>query len=203
MAYHFVKQMPNLEELYLLAHRVDANKVFALPTPNLRVLQLYHSNKYPLDKLAANKTLTSLTTLLCHPHAVEFEDEERGAYIRLPHLRAVCRSPHLTSLTHLRLRLTDFGDRGAREIVESGILKRLKILDLSLGCMTDEGAELLAASPDLKNLEFLDLSRNALGPDGVKAIKSTRVKANVSAQHGETGPTDEELPEYLNEGDIE
>ena len=88
LAYHLVKQMPNLEELYLLAHRVDADKVFALPMPNLRVLQLYHSSKYPLDKLAANTTLTNLTTLLCHPHALEHDDEEAGAYIRLPHLRA-------------------------------------------------------------------------------------------------------------------
>ena len=144
LAYHLVKQMPNLEELYLLAHRVDANKIFPLPLPNLRILQLYHSNSYPLDKLAANKSLTSLTTLLCHPHALEYDDEGSGAYIRLPHLRAICRSPHLTNLTHLRLRLTDFGDAGAKEMVESGILKRLKVLDLQGGCITDEGAELLA-----------------------------------------------------------
>jgi uncharacterized protein (TIGR02996 family) len=203
LAYHLVKQMPNVEELYLLAHRVDADKVFALPMPRLRVLQLYHSNKYPLDKLAANKSLTNLTTLLCHPHAVEYDDEQPGAYIRLSHLKAICRSPHLTNLSHLRLRLTDFGDKGAKEIVESGLLKRLKVLDLSLGCMTDEGAEALAASPDLKYLEFLDLSQNALSPDGVKAINATKVKADVSKQHGETGPRDGEMPEYLGMGDIE
>ena len=77
LAYHLVKQMPNLEELYLLAHRVDASKIFPLPLPNLRIFQLYHSNSYPLDKLAANKSLTSLTTLLCHPHAREYDDEGR------------------------------------------------------------------------------------------------------------------------------
>jgi uncharacterized protein (TIGR02996 family) len=203
LAYHLVKQMPNVEELYLLAHRVDADKIFALPMPRLRVLQLYHTTKYPLDKLAANKTLTNLTTIQCHPHCLDYEDDQKGAYIRLSHLKAVCRSPHLTGLTHLRLRLTDFGDKGAREIVESGILKRLKVLDLSLGCMTDEGAEALAKSPDLKHLEFLDLSRNALSPDGVKAIKATKVKADVSSQHGETGPRDGEMPEYLMMGDIE
>lgn len=203
LAYHLVKQMPNVEELYLLAHRVDADKIFALPMPRLRVLQLYHSNKYPLDKLAANKSLTNLTTLLCHPHALDFDDDQSGAYIRLPHLKAICRSPHLTGLTHLRLRLTDFGDKGAKEIAESGILKRLRVLDLSLGCMTDDGAEALAKCPDLKNLEFLDLSQNALSPDGVKAIQATRVKANVGSQHGETGPRDGEMPEYLSMGDIE
>src|SRR5205807_17255 len=162
LAYHLVKQMPNLEELYLLAHQVDANKIFPLPMPNLRILQLYHSNSYPLDRLAANKSLTNLTTLLCHPHAMDFDDEEAGAYIRLAHLRAICRSPHLKALTNLRLRLTDFSDAGAKEIVESGILKRLKVLDLQGGCITDDGAKLLAGCPDLKNLEFLNLRRNAL-----------------------------------------
>ncbi|MFO0850210.1 MAG: WGR domain-containing protein [Gemmataceae bacterium] len=205
LAYHLVKQMPHLEELYLLAHRVDANKVFALPLPELRVLQLYHSNSYPLDKLAANKTLTNLTTLLCHPHAIDFDDDTNGAYIRLSHLRAICRSPHLTSLTHLRLRLTDFGDAGAKEIVESGILKRLKLLDLRGGCITDNGAKLLANCPDLKNLEFLNLQANALTAAGVDAIKATGVKANTAAQHNNAGGNfgGDQLPEYLFEGDIE
>ena len=203
LAHHLVKQMPYLEELYLLAHRVDANKVFQLSMPNLRVLQLYHSNKYPLDRLAANPTLTNLTTLLCHPHAMEYDDEEKGAYIRLQHLRAICRSPHLTSLVHLRLRLTDFGDKGAREIVESGILKRLRVLDLQGGCMTDAGADLLADCPDLKHLAFLNLSRNALTDYGIKALKKTGVKMDVSAQHGEQPGQEGDYVEYLGEGDIE
>jgi uncharacterized protein (TIGR02996 family) len=205
LAYHLVKQMPNLEELYLLAHRVDAAKIFALPMPNLRILQLYHSNSYPLDKLAANPSLTKLTALLCHPHAMEFDDEEAGAYIRLAHLRAICRSPHLKSLTNLRLRLTDFGDKGAKELVESGILKQLKVLDLQGGCMTDKGAKLLADCPDLKQLEFLNLSRNALTSDGEKALTATGVKADLSARHGAAsgGFGGEEIAEYLFEGDIE
>jgi uncharacterized protein (TIGR02996 family) len=204
LAYHLVKQMPKLHELYLLSHRVDANKIFPLPMPNLRVLQLYHSHSYPLDRLAANKSLTNLTTLLCHPHAREFDDEGSGAYIQLGHLRAICRSAHLKSLTNLRLRLTDFGDKGAKEIVESGILKRLKVLDLQGGCITDAGARLLAGCPDLKHLDFLNLTRNALTSAGQQAITATGVKADVSRQHGQgPGELDDELPEYLFEGDIE
>jgi uncharacterized protein (TIGR02996 family) len=204
LAYHLVKQMPNLEELYLLAHRVDANKIFALPMPNLRVLQLYHSTSYPLDKLAANSSLGNLTTLLCHPHALEFDEEEAGAYIRLPHLRAICRSKHLGNLSVLQLRLSDFGDAGVKEIVGSGILKRLKVLDLQGGCITDEGARALAAASDLKGLEFLNLRSNALTAEGVAALQATGVKMDAAGQHGQTGPFDDgETPEYLFEGDIE
>jgi uncharacterized protein (TIGR02996 family) len=209
LAHHVVKQMPNVEELYLLAHRVDANKLFVLPMPKLRVLQLYHSNRYPLDKLAANKTLTNLTTILCHPHALDDggDDEEGGggAYIRFTHLKAICRSPQLSKLIHLRLRLTDFGDKGADEIIASGILKRLKTLDLQGGCITDKGAQKLAACADLKNLEHLNLRSNALTDTGVKALKATGVKLDVANQHnqqpGEFG--DGGMPEYLFEGDIE
>jgi hypothetical protein len=175
--------------------------------PNLRLLTLFHSHSYPLDKLAANKTLTNLTTLQCHPHALDYDEEERGAYIRLKHLKAVCRSPHLTSLTHLMLRCADFGDAGVKEIIDSGLLARLKVLDLRAGCITDEGAELLAKSPHLKKLEFLNLHNNALTKDGVKAIKATGVNADLTQQHTDTSadPSGEysELPEFLFDGDIE
>ena len=120
-------------------------------------------------------------------------------------LRAVCRSKHLTSLTNLRLRLTDFGDKGAEEIVSSGILKRLKVLDLQGGCMTDEGAEVLAGSPDLKNLKHLNLRANALKKTGKDLIKATGVRADLTLQHNmETGEfSDGELPDYLFDGDYE
>ena len=57
-------------------------------------------------------------------------------------------------------------DEGCRDIVESGILKRLKVLDLRHGRITDEGARTLAACPDLARLERLDLSHNELTPEG-------------------------------------
>lgn len=201
-AHHLVKQMPHLEELYLMARRVDVNKLFALPLPNLRILQVYHLIKYPLEKLAANTSLTNLTALLCHPHAMEVDDN--AAYIRLPQLRAICRAPHLKALTNLRLRLTDFGDKGADEIVASGVLKRLKVLDLFGGCITDAGAKALADSPDLKNLEFLNLGTNSLTKDGIKLLKATGVKADTTEQHDDLNDSeDDEFPEYLFYGDME
>jgi hypothetical protein len=134
-----VEQMRDIEELLLFAHVSpdDIERLVALPMPNLRTFQHYHGWEYHLDKLAANPTLGRLERLLCHPRSARLTQHE--AFIRLEHLWAVCRSPHLKALTHLRLRLTDFGDLGASEIVNSGIMRRLKILDLRHGCMTDEG----------------------------------------------------------------
>ncbi|HEX5270923.1 MAG TPA: hypothetical protein VFW33_10565, partial [Gemmataceae bacterium] len=195
----FVKQMPNVEELLVFAHFDDIEKLVARPMPRLRVLQLYHGWSYPLERLARNATLTKLTHLLCHPHALDYGAQP---YISLADLRAVCRSQHLTSLTHLRLRLTNFGDDGAKVIVESGILKRLKVLDLRHGAITDRGAGLLAACPDLRNLELLDLSRNALTEVGIAALRTTTIPVQLDHQHAadaeETGQR-----EYLFEGDYE
>src|SRR5262249_30751505 len=158
------KQMPDVEELYVCAHvRDEANKLVALPMPKLRVLQLYHGWNFPLDRLAANKSVANLTHVLCHPHGQEPGDDP---YIRLRHLRALCRAPPLTKLSHLRLRCSDWGDAGVSEIVQSGLLKRLKVLELQLGCISDEGARELAACADLKNLTLIDLSHNGLTPEG-------------------------------------
>lgn len=198
LAYHYVKQMPNVEELYLLAHRLDNTKIFALPMPNLRVLQVYHCSSYPLEKLAANPSLTKLERLLCHPHAL---DDDK-AYIRAVGIKAVVNSPHLTALKHLQLRLSDAGDKGVAEIVKSGVLKRLKVLDLRHGNVTDAGARTLAKSPDVKNLERLDLQQNALTAEGVALLQAAGAKVNAREQHAPVAG-DEDHAEYLFMGDIE
>jgi hypothetical protein len=200
MAYHYLKQMPNVEEITLLAHNVDTPKLFALPMPRLRVFQVFHASNYPLDKLAANKSLANLTHLILQPHA---PDESRP-YIQLRELRAVCRSSNLPRLEYLAVRYTAFGDEGIKEIVESGLLKRLKVLDLLGGCVTDEGAKLLAAAPDVKNLERLNLDTNALTAAGQRALKATGVPFSAKSQHGSVPPFGEdEMPEYLFYADIE
>jgi uncharacterized protein (TIGR02996 family) len=198
-AIDLVERMPRLEELYLFANGADTDYLATLSLPHLRVLQIYHNHDYPLDKLARNRSLGNLTHLLCHPHALEPDDEH--AYIRLKGLKAVVNSPHLRSLTHLRLRLADFGDPGAREVVKSGILERLKVLDLRHGRITDAGAQVLAECPDLKNLELIDLSFNRLTADGTRALKATGTP--VRLKHQSTPTDEEEDTEYLVHGDFE
>jgi uncharacterized protein (TIGR02996 family) len=199
-AYDFVRRMPDVEEVLLLINYRDATNLVALPMPRLRVLQLYHGWSYPLEELAANPSLANLTRLLCHPYAPVHGYEP---YIRLPQLRAVCRSPHLKSLTHLELRLSDFGDEGIREVVGSGILKRLKVLDLRHGCVTDAGARLLAGCPDLHNLELLDLSRNALNAKGMKALRDTGIPVELGDQHSGGPGAGSRDDEYVYGDDME
>jgi uncharacterized protein (TIGR02996 family) len=197
-----VRQMPRLEELEVYARDTDMSTLFAMPLPRLKSLVLFHTiTSVPLDTLAANKTMTNLATLRFHPH--HLVDDE--AYIRLKQLRAVCRATNLPNLTHLCLRLTDFGDDGAREIVSSGILKRLRVLDLYGGCVSDEGAEALATCPDFGRLEFVNLRKNALTDKGVQALKATKVNLDVREQHTTTRVEYgyRVTPEYLYDGDFE
>jgi uncharacterized protein (TIGR02996 family) len=199
-----VRKMPRLEELYWLAHagRKVLEALFGLPSlDNLRVLQVYHpETDYPLSILARNKSLGRLTHLLLHPHGFTHSASKYGSFLPLAEVKPVLRSPHLKSLTHLRVHCSDLGDEGCREIVKSGILKRLKVLDLRHGGITDEGARTLAACPDLKNLELLDVMANGLTRKGIDALKVTgvRLRADKQLKEAELG-----RGEYLWEGDCE
>src|SRR5262249_10971660 len=104
---------------------------------------------------------------------------------------------HLRGLTHLQLHLTDMGDEGCDEIVHSGALRRLKVLDLAHGAITDRGAAILAASADLRNLEQLDVSSNQITAARVEALRQTGAKLQAGKQ---PQPGSEE---YLYEGDWE
>ncbi len=192
-----VRRMPRLEELHLLAHRVDTDALFRLGSlVNLRVLRVYHATHYPLRLLAANPALANLTRLLLHPHALEGGAQ---AYIRLPAVRELLRSPHLKSLTHLQLRLSDMGDSGCKAIVKSGILKRLKWLDLRHGCITDAGALTLAACNDLDRLAHLDVRNNSLTQEGIDELRAILPHVQAEGQHGAG-----DVPNlYLFEGDME
>jgi uncharacterized protein (TIGR02996 family) len=190
-----IAKLPRIEELRLFAQRYDAAHLFALDNlTSLRVLQVYYLDElYPLERLADNPALGSLTHLLLHPPSFI-------SYIDLVGVRAVVESPHLRSLTHLQLHRSDLGDVGCTEIVTSGILKRLKVLDLRHGEITDAGARILADCPDLPRLELLDIERNALTQTGIDALR----RVLGPALHGDNQQTEEELAQrqYLYEDDF-
>jgi len=197
----FVQRMPLLRELHTYAQRVDTEAIFAMDLPHLRELTVYHIHNYPIEVLARNESLKNLTRLSFYPHALEPDDS--AAYITSAGAQAIFTSPHLTSLRHLQLRLSDAGDDGVRVLVESGLLKRLKTLDLWGGCVTDDGARLLAACPDLGNLERLDLTHNMIGADGAALLKAAGVAAlEVGEQFDPSMLGSDEL-EYLWYGDCE
>ncbi len=109
----------------------------------------------------------------------------------------------MPNLAHLHLRLTDFGDAGAAEIVASGALRRFRSLVFRHGSITDAGAALLAAAPDLRNLELLDLTVNAMTAVGIAALTATGVNLLAGDQHDQPFGTPDQPAEYLYYGDCE
>jgi hypothetical protein len=193
-----LRKCPRLEELYLNTSLPGIDRLFALPAlGNLRVLQYYYGCNYvgenpaayPLTVLANNTSLGRLTTLRLHTG--------RDATIDLEELDAVLRSPNLPSLTHLQVHMTTFGDAVCAPLIESGVLRRLRVLDIGYGNLTDEGARRLATCSDLKRLGALDVSRNALTAQGVAALRAAGVGVVADNQHA----PDEE--DYLYEVDFE
>jgi hypothetical protein len=199
-----VKHMPRLEELRIFGHIYmddemwqDMHRLLSLPTlTHLRVYQHYHGTTYALEPLATNPALGRLSHLLIFPHssARSFDPihlgtnawigAREGPALLRDNVRAVVTSPHLTSLTHLQLRCCNGGDAMITDIVASGILKRLKLLDLRHGHVGDEGAGLLASCPDARNLEVLDLTNNRLTEAGVAALGIAGIRVRADRQQG-------------------
>ncbi len=180
-----LERAPNLEELYLNADVEDVKRLFSSDRlGNLRVLQYYYGMgryqqppelEYPLSALADNSSLKNLTTLRLHPG--------RDASILLDEVRALLHSKNLPNLVSLQIHQTRYGDDLVPVLIESGILNRLKVLDLGYGLLTDKGARQLANCPELKNLDWLAVSKNALTQSGIDLLKSTGSRVRATDQH--------------------
>jgi uncharacterized protein (TIGR02996 family) len=179
---------PQLEELCINGDMSDVGSFFAHASlGQLRILQYYfgiddynHSTDtrtpaYPLERLAANPALTQLTTLRLHPGRESSIDAEQAA--------ALFTSPHLPALEHLQIRgIREIG-RIVGDLVKSGILRRLRTLDLGSSSLTDVGARQLAECPDIRHLESLNLTNNALSAEGITALEATGVRLIADEQH--------------------
>jgi uncharacterized protein (TIGR02996 family) len=199
LLWRWLAALPRLEELSLECRTRNTEHLFSLPSlSNLRVLQVSLTDDYPLDALARNAALTRLTHLALHPLAAT-QDEEEGPYLHAWHLATLARSPHLRALTHLRFQKSDAGDEGVRALIDSGLLARLRFLDLAMGTITDEGAAVLATA-DTGKLEVLDVSQNALSPAGQEQIgRALKKKLNLRMDRQSNAPN----PEWLYWGEME
>jgi len=194
-AVEFLALAQSLESFKLMAAEVVTESIFALPLPRLRTLEVHCATSYRCDALSQNPTVTNLQRLAFHPHAADPDDPR--SFLGLDQLRAISRSPHLTGLRDLEFHLSDAGDAGCRELVESRLLGRLRHLSLQFGRVTDEGARILAESDQLGQVELLDLDHNALTGEGFALLKATGIRVSAIDQHG---PDDND---YLYSGDME
>ena len=190
-----------LERLYLATGNANTPALFALPLVHLRELHVHCETLYATDTLAENPAFTGLRTLAFHPHGY-YGAEPRsfsGGYLNATDVRTICHAQHLKRLEHLQLNCLSAGDAGIDLLVNSGLIRRLKSLDLRHGCVSDEGAFTLYKALDgtPHALEVLKLGDNALTGDGVAALRRLKLTLDAPDQHG---PGDDH---YLTQGDFE
>jgi uncharacterized protein (TIGR02996 family) len=176
-----VQRTPRLEHLQIAAERFVPDHVFDARLPNLRTLHVTtNNNRLPVAILGRNDSLRNLTRL--HLDLVAFvpepDVEERRDPVYPDELRTLFTSRDLTSLEYLALRLPGFGDAGVDELIASGLIGRLKGLDLCRCMITDDGARALAACPHVPNLEYLHLDNNYLTPAGIDALAAVGVQVS-------------------------
>ncbi len=187
----FVGGLPRLKTFYLFDFDCDFAKVFALPSyEHLEVLRVYAvwSTPLPLDALAANPALGRLTELYVAPKVAAMGLEP--PLVTLAAVRALVHSPHLPALRKLALNCASLGAEGCRAIAASGLLKRLKVLQLQHCQLDDTALQILARCPDTRRLALLDLQlydeagrdvadgalADSYTEEGVKALLAAGVK---------------------------
>jgi uncharacterized protein (TIGR02996 family) len=193
-----IEKMPQLEELRLFLWRLEeAERIFSLPLPHLRILHVGGEFDYPLSALSQNASLGALEELLLQPaapdgHSKIFPD----ACIEL------LQSPHLTALRRLYLCFLLAGDLVCEALAESSLLARLRVLELEYSQITDAGAALLAGNRDLGQLERLDLVGNHLTEESIAQLRGTGVYLAWEPQVPEDTEDGEEEEEETPPGQI-
>lgn len=89
-------------------------------------------------------------------------------------------SESFANLTDLGLYYNSIGDDDIRFIVDSKILKNLKILELANCELHQEGARLLSLSENMKNLTKLNVMDNLFGDNGLKYIADSLYLMNLT-----------------------
>ena len=198
----FVAAATRLECLHLTCGDVNTPALFAMPLAHLRELSVHCDTLYATDVLSENTAFAGLQTLAFHPHAYfgpEYAETHGEPFLTAASVRDIAHSPHLKRLEHLQLNCCSAGDAGIDLLVNSGLIHRLKSLDLRHGCVTDAGAltlvKALAGMPHA--LASLKLGDNALSGDGVAALRRLKLTLDAPDQHD---PGDDE---YLTQGDFE
>jgi hypothetical protein len=87
-------------------------------------------------------------------------------------------------LVSLALRDCPFADRLAAALVESALVRRLRVLDLSLGNLGDEGAQALLRLPKDTGLERLSIAHHYVAPELVEQLRGLPLALDASDAQG-------------------
>jgi len=190
----FLESLTRLETLSLWVYEPAFQRVFAMNWPHLRKLRVEFGHDIPIGVLARNDTLGELRRL-------EIDTDYRGlSSVGVEDVREFAAAEHLANFRHMRLRYCDDGDRLVRTLIRSGLMRRLKTLDLQHGNIGDQGVRAFVQSDCARRLSTLDLRYNRISDGGLEQLES--LNCDVIA-HPQSARRDERGTNDLYEEDFE
>ncbi|OWK45135.1 TIGR02996 domain-containing protein [Fimbriiglobus ruber] len=176
---NFVAGARRLKRLEFRGSVEDWSRFWARSPRRLRRLEITTSDPIPFRILESCERLGNLRRIQLG--SITHRQYPGPRTITPDELRTFFRSPHFPALRYLTLRLPQFGDVGIDELIASGLIDRLRGLDLT-GCgITDDGAQELAVCPAVSRLKYLRVDDNQLSPVGIDALAGVGVTVTRSA----------------------
>ncbi len=126
-------------------------------------------------------------------------EENYGFDGTLDDVRPLLEKGRFPKLKYLGLRNCRIADQVAAEVADAPVMEQLETLDLSLGTLGDEGAKALLKSGRVKKLKKLDLHFHYMTDEMIEKIKQLEtqgVTVDVSHQQ-EAGEDDGEMCRYI------
>lgn len=117
-------------------------------------------------------------------------DSGYGATWTLGDLAPLLSGTRFPALKTLALRNSEQADKVAEALADSPLLLRLEVLDLSMGTLGDAGAKALLASPAVKKLKRLELQHNYISTELVGALEALGVSVDTSGGEPDAGEGD-------------
>jgi uncharacterized protein (TIGR02996 family) len=178
----FVGSFLKLEELRAESYAENFRWVPRLPNlASLRVLEMRGEGPYPLKALADNPATANLRRLALNAFDDEGDPDDDAGPLDLHELAPLFQPGTFPGLRDLHISFCPEGTELCRQVVRSGLLKRLDVLNLSANDLHQDGAEVLAACPDLPRLKSLVLNFNGLDAGSLRLLRETGV--TLTARH--------------------
>lgn len=161
-------------------------RIGTISWPNLRSLRLeMDRTASAVIALIANRSLARLTQLALdeyYPHRDFDPHDDEPVW-----LADFCASPLSLTLQDLAIVDLNFDDGSIDTLLSTGMIGRLKRLDLRKNGITDDGALALAAHPDVRKLKYLNLESNLLSAVGIEALATVGHCISTHQRFGNLG----------------
>ncbi|WP_053957197.1 STM4015 family protein [Inediibacterium massiliense] len=173
-----LKALPNLKKLTIKG------------SSELQLGELSHENLEDLEIICGGLPQNVLKEIAtCHLPNIKKLNlylgvENYGFDGDIKDIQEIVKNPYLQKLEYLGLGNSEIQDQVVEAVLNSSIIKNLKVLDFSNGTLSDKGAQILLDHADeLSHLELLDLHYHYISDDYITKLKKLPINMDLSEQN--------------------